>query len=64
MFCDTVAHSIGILIFNEESALPTLFDRLDAVLTRRDGPAGLLGIPMGRLELHVEQNKEIPLKRD
>jgi polyisoprenyl-phosphate glycosyltransferase len=47
MFYDNVAYSIVIPIFNEESALPTLIDRLDAVLTRLDGPAEVIFVDDG-----------------
>jgi len=38
IFRDTVAYSIVIPIFNEALVLPTLIDRLDAVLASLDGP--------------------------
>ena len=47
MLCDTIAYSIVIPIFNEETVLPTLIDRLDAVLSRLDASAEVIFVDDG-----------------
>jgi glycosyltransferase involved in cell wall biosynthesis len=42
-----VTYSVVIPIFNEEAALPALFDRLDPILDRLDGPAEVIFVDDG-----------------
>jgi glycosyltransferase involved in cell wall biosynthesis len=44
---DTIAYSIVIPIFNEESALPALFERLEPILDQLDGPAEVILVDDG-----------------